>query len=203
MTMNPYEVLGVSPQDSDDAIKKAYRQLCKRYHPDLNPNDAVAEAKFKEVQSAYDDVGRIRRGEAPASSGSNAWQGQSPFSGYGYTGQQSRSTDYYQAAQIFMAQGYYAQARSLLDNMSERPAQWYYYSAQAYAGMGHYATAREHAAQAHNMAPDNIMFYRLHKQMQSGFGQRRAGRPFSLLRAVAMVFLGMMFLRFLFYLLFW
>ena len=48
-----YEVLGV-PKDADDAaIKRAYRQLAKKYHPDMNPGDKEAEAKFKEASEAY------------------------------------------------------------------------------------------------------------------------------------------------------
>ena len=53
---DPYEVLGVSRGASDDEIKKAYRAKCKRWHPDLNPNDPTAEEHFKEVQAAYDAI---------------------------------------------------------------------------------------------------------------------------------------------------
>jgi molecular chaperone DnaJ len=51
---NPYEILGVSPNSTDDEIKEAYRKLAKKYHPDLHPGDKEAEAKFKEAAEAYE-----------------------------------------------------------------------------------------------------------------------------------------------------
>ena len=53
---DPYEVLGIQRGASEDEIKKAYRAKCKRWHPDLNPNDPTAEEHFKEVQAAYDAI---------------------------------------------------------------------------------------------------------------------------------------------------
>src|SRR2546421_1555870 len=49
-----YDTLGVKKNASSDEIKKAYRKLAAKYHPDRNPGDAAAEEKFKEVQNAYD-----------------------------------------------------------------------------------------------------------------------------------------------------
>ena len=86
---DPYEVLGVSRGASDDEIKKAYRAKCKRWHPDLNPNDPTAEEHFKEVQAAYD---AITKGETGPQMGGN------PYGSYqqqGY-GQQSYQQQGYQ-----------------------------------------------------------------------------------------------------------
>lgn len=53
---DPYQVLGIQRGASEDEIKKAYRTQCKRWHPDLNPNDPTAEEHFKQVQEAYDTI---------------------------------------------------------------------------------------------------------------------------------------------------
>src|SRR5215470_2287409 len=54
MARDYYDILGVKRDASEEEIKKAYRKLARQYHPDRNPGDKQAEAKFKEVQDAYD-----------------------------------------------------------------------------------------------------------------------------------------------------
>ena len=83
---DPYEVLGVQRGASDDEIKKAYRAKCKRWHPDLNPNDPTAEEHFKEVQAAYD---AITKGDTGPQMGGNPYGGyqQQSYNRQGY-GQQ-------------------------------------------------------------------------------------------------------------------
>ena len=87
-----YEVLGVSRQASSDEIKKAYRKLAKKYHPDMNPGDKEAEARFKEINEAYevlsDDQKRAaydRYGHA-AFDGTGGGGGFSGFEGFGFGG---------------------------------------------------------------------------------------------------------------------
>ena len=86
---DPYEVLGIQRGASEDEIKKAYRAKCKRWHPDLNPNDPTAEEHFKEVQAAYDAITKGETGpQMGGSYGGSYGGGYGQQSGPSYGGYQ-------------------------------------------------------------------------------------------------------------------
>ena len=80
---DPYEVLGVPRGASEEEVTKAYRELAKKYHPDLNPGDENAAQKMSEINEAYD---RIRKGDTnPSNTGPNAYgPGASTYGPYTY-----------------------------------------------------------------------------------------------------------------------
>ena len=139
---DPYQVLGVAPTASDDEVKKAYRQLCKKYHPDANvgkPDAAQAEKKFMEVQQAYEEIMHRRQGGGTrAGSGYNGQQQQQSPYGYGGTyggyGQGGYEDDPF-AAFFGGAYGYGQQRSYQQDTVVEMRA------AANYINTGHYAEA--------------------------------------------------------------
>lgn len=203
---DPYSVLGVSRDASEEEIKKAYKSLSRKYHPDANinnPNKEQAEEKFKEIQSAYQQIMKERTegytyggssgGYGGATSGAGGYE-EGPFGGFGYgpfggfggfSGYgQSQNTGYEEdphlrAAGNYIRNGYYKEARNALDGMGqqERTARWYYYSAIAHSGMGNNVAALEHARKAASMEPDNQDYQTLVNRFEGGgtwYEQRQA-----------------------------
>ena len=173
--MDPYRVLGVDPSASEDEIKKAYRKLSRKYHPDSNMDKSeaekkMAEEKFKEVQSAYEDIieGKVDPSDysggstssyGPGSSRStyqNTYKRQYSTGGRGSYSSDGRDSQLERVAN-FIANGYLREARNILDNMdpSTRNAKWYHYSSIVYARTDMRTQAIYHAKAAAAMEPSN------------------------------------------------
>ena len=163
MISDPYSVLGVSPNASDDEIKKAYRNMSRKYHPDSyadNPLSDLAEEKFKEVQEAYKQIMDEReRG------GSYSGGGYGGSYGGSYSSSGSNSVEL-TAVYNFISNGRYRDALNALNGIPNRDARWYYYSAVANAGIGNNLQAMNDANRAASMEPQNPEYRNLVNQLQ-------------------------------------
>ena len=180
MIDDPYKVLGVSPDASDEEIKKAYRKLAKQYHPDLNPGDPVAAKKMQQVNAAYEQIKNPEKAQPnPGSQGSYGGYGYDPFGGAWQRAyeQQTSGDPYLRSAEQYIRFGRYQEALNALSNSTEKNARWYYLSAIANDGLGNQVTALEHIKRAVSMEPDNMQYLQTLSQIENGGSayRRQAG----------------------------
>ena len=190
MIEDPYKVLGVSPNASDEEIKKAYRKLAKQYHPDLNPGDPVAAKKMQQVNAAYEKIKNPEKARPnPGSQNSYGGYGYDPFGGAWQRAYQQQSREntgdpYLRSAAQYIRFGRYREALNVLQNSTEKTARWYYLSALANDGLGNQVTALEHIKRAVSMEPDNYQYIQALNEIENGGAayRRQAGnfRGFSL-----------------------
>ena len=164
---DPYKVLGVSPDASDEEIKRAYRRLAKQYHPDANPGDEVAAQKMQEINAAYD---QIKNPEKYRQSQGSYYD---PFGGQRSYSEENYQDSYLRSAYSYIRFGRYSEALNVLQNVSNRNAQWYYLSALANEGLGNQVTALEHMKRAVSMDPGNQQYiFELNRMENGGYTYR-------------------------------
>lgn len=201
MIEDPYKVLGISHDATKDEIKRAYRRKAKEYHPDLHPDDPVAEEKMNEVNEAYDMLSNPEKyeKERQKTASSHREEDRNPYSSFGdfnfedifgFSGRDygmfrarikpDDSPDIRQAIDFINARQFqYANAtlNSILNR--DRNARWYYLSALANEGMGNTLLAAEQIDKAIQMEPDNRQYQEIRQQLhQTGDTYNEMGRDF-------------------------
>ena len=175
---DPYQVLGVSENASDEEIKKAYRDLARKYHPDNyhdNPLADLAQEKMKEINAAYEEINRRRSGGNRTSGGSYGGYQQQ----YGqYQGRSSSSV--LQQVRIAIQSGDLSRAEALLANYSDHNAEWNFLRGAVCYRRGWMDEAKRYYQTACQMDPGNAEYRQALEFMERGTesAYRPGGQPF-------------------------
>lgn len=145
---DPYKVLGVSPYDTDEKIKLAYKELAKKYHPDnydSSPLSDLAEEKMKEINEAYDQIMDERRKKRAGD-----------YSSYYNSSNNYKSSNYNDVRNLIMS-GRIIDAEQILDGVNEakRDAEWYFLKGTVLYKKGWLEEAYNNFNRACNMDPGN------------------------------------------------
>ena len=177
--MNPYEVLGV-PENADDAtVKKAYRELVKKYHPDNfkdNPLADLANEKLQAVNEAYDMITKGRAGGGSSYSSGSSYGGSSSYGGYGASGK-------FAYVRNLIQQRRFADADAELNRTNDQSAEWHFLKGCVCVSRGWHFEGIQHLQTAVNMDPTNPEYRNMlnninmrrttYNQMGNGYGYQR------------------------------
>lgn len=171
---DPYRVLGVEPTASDDEIKRAYRELARKYHPDNyqnNPLADLAEEKMKEINEAYDQITKQRAGGGGYNASNAGYQRQqSSYQQQSYSG-----GSVYQQARQAINLGDLGRAEQLLRTAPTQNGEWHFLMGSIAYRKGWLDEAMQHYQMACRMDPTNGEYRQALAMMQNG-GQ--AYRPY-------------------------
>lgn len=168
---DPYSVLGISQSASDDEVKKAYRELARKYHPDNyqnNPLADLAEEKMKEINEAYDVITKQRSGGHQSSSSGYGGYQQRQYSG-------GTSNHAYARVRSMINAGDLMGAERALMEIGQKDGEWYFLSGSIAYRKGWLDEALQNYNRAVQMDPNNMEYRQALAMAQQG-GQ--AYRPY-------------------------
>lgn len=163
---DPYEILGLNRNATEDEVKKAYKTLAKKYHPDVTGNDPAAAKKMQEINAAYDAIINHK------------YNGSYSNNSYSYN-TQDNSDEYsiqLQAAINYINARRYIEALTALSGVpdAKRGARWYYLSAVAKGYSGDTQGARSDISRAIAMEPGNMNYRAFQDRLNMGTANYRS-----------------------------
>ncbi len=168
--MDPYKILGIAPDATEEQIKIAYRNLARKYHPDNyanNPLADLAQEKMKQINEAYDTIQRERRRSSQGGA-------QSAHHTYQNTRQGSAQ---FQDIRVLIMQRRIVEAEELLDGVPEsgRDAEWYFLKGNIFYNKGWLEQALQYFTRACQLNPSNSEYQAALQQMM---WQRGTANPY-------------------------
>ena len=163
---DPYSVLGVSQNASDEEVKKAYRELARKYHPDNyqnNPLADLAEEKMKEINEAYDAITKQRSGGFGGSSGGYQSGG---YQSGGYSS--AYANPVYARVRNLINAGDLNQAEQALYEVGQKDGEWYFLSGSIAYRKGWLDEAMQNYMRAVQLEPNNMEYRQALNIMQRG-----------------------------------
>ena len=152
---DPYKILGISPDATDDQVKAAYREMARKYHPDQygdNPLSDLAQEKMQEINEAYDTIVRMRKEGGSHSAGSANRGGR------------------YAVIRRMVSEGRIEDADTLLNGIPAvtRDAEWHFLKGSVLYKRGWLEDAFQHFSTACRMDPTNMEYRAAYNQMSRG-----------------------------------
>ncbi len=165
---DPYSVLGVSRDATDEQVKAAYKTQARKYHPDNyadNPLSDLASEKMKEINEAYDAIMEERRNKSSNKSNSGGYS-----YGYGYGGNANRSGSSFPEVRKLINSGRLEEAQELLDGVppGSRDAEWYFLNGTVQFRRGWFDNAYSSFSTACRMDPNNMEYRQALSMLQRG-----------------------------------
>ena len=170
---DPYQILGVPETATDEEVKRAYRELARKYHPDNyhdNPLADLVQEKMKEINAAYEEIAKMRSGgrSGGTSGGYGNYRGSTGGYQQHYSSQSSSGSSVLQQVRIAINTGNISRAEALLANYSDHNAEWNFLRGAVCYRRGWMDEAKRYYQTACQMDPGNAEYRQALEFMERG-----------------------------------